>query len=440
MKNLRAFILCFFPIVLGLLAAEGCKKEPPVVPEPTLSLTAVDASCTEAWLKPTTTQLPATVRLLRDGQRVSDLRLLTSDSLVIDEGLLPNRAYTYQLQRLNDNSTVIETSASAQVTTMDTTSHAWLFDPPVLLGDGSSSVLYDVAIINDTLVYAVGEIYKRDSLGNWDPNAYNLVKWNGREWQLMRIQFYTFCGQSGTGSYPTKSIFAFSPTDIWIGMDGSQVVRWNGGSQSAPTCTPVSINKLWGNSSTGELYAVGNGGGIAIRSPSGTWRRLESGTTGNLVDVWGFTNPLNGNAVVFAVGGTSNDVRLLSLSPAGARDTLSWYSTLSIGSVWTVNRFRTYVSGVGIWRYRHPSWHQMEGVPPSVSVRRIRGSTDNNIVAVGWHGRLAHFNGVSWRMATEIPSSYYFESVAVSQDMVVAVGYTVSGFFSDRALIIMGRR
>lgn len=57
MKNLRAFVLCFFPIVLAGLAAEGCKKEPPVVPGPTLSLTAVDASCTEAWLRVTATEI-----------------------------------------------------------------------------------------------------------------------------------------------------------------------------------------------------------------------------------------------------------------------------------------------------------------------------------------------------------------------------------------------
>ncbi|MDL1892224.1 hypothetical protein FBQ87_04945 [Sphingobacteriales bacterium CHB3] len=65
MKNLRAFILCFFPIMLTGLAAEGCKKEPPVVPEPTLSLTAVDASCTEAWLRIRSVEVPATVRLVQ---------------------------------------------------------------------------------------------------------------------------------------------------------------------------------------------------------------------------------------------------------------------------------------------------------------------------------------------------------------------------------------
>lgn len=420
-----------------LVLAFSCKKDPPVVPEPTLSLTAVDASCTEAWLKATTTQLPATVRLLRDGQRVSDLRLLTSDSLVIDEGLLPNRAYTYQLQRLNDNSTVIETSASAQVTTMDTTSHAWLFDPPVLLGDGSSSVLYDVAIINDTLVYAVGEIYKRDSLGNWDPNAYNLVKWNGREWQLMRIQFYTFCGQSGTGSYPTKSIFAFSPTDIWIGMDGSQVVRWNGGSQSAPTCTPVSINKLWGNSSTGELYAVGNGGGIAIRSPSGTWWRVESGIGVRLNDVWGGNNPWVGGNVVLVAASNKFDpgeMKLLRIR-SGVVDNLPWpMQSRRIHSVWFDRQSSVYTSGGGVFRLKGGGVWSEQPVP-LIYTDCIRGSLPNSIWVAGDFGIMAHFNGYSWRDFLELRVSGIYYSVAVTDNMVFAVGYV-----GARAVIQRGVR
>jgi hypothetical protein len=164
-------------LILSLLALT-CKKEPPpAVHIPTLTLSAVDASCTEAWLKLTTTQLPATVRLMRltpTLQTLQTLQLTTPDTLVIDEGLLPSRTYTYRAYRFAD-SRLIDSSTQATVTTMDTTSHnfTWQIDT---LGDGSSSVLYDVAIIDDTLAYAVGEIYKRDSVGNWDPNAYNLVK------------------------------------------------------------------------------------------------------------------------------------------------------------------------------------------------------------------------------------------------------------------------
>ncbi len=46
----------------------------------------------------------------------------------------------------------------------DTTSHNYAWQT-FILGDGNSSVLYDAAIIYDTLIYAVGEIYLKDSTG-----------------------------------------------------------------------------------------------------------------------------------------------------------------------------------------------------------------------------------------------------------------------------------
>ena len=54
----------------------------------------------------------------------------------------------------------------------DTTSHnftwqTWTF------GEHSSSVLYDVVIIDENNIWAVGEIYLSDSLGQPDPHAYN---------------------------------------------------------------------------------------------------------------------------------------------------------------------------------------------------------------------------------------------------------------------------
>jgi len=90
-------------LIISLLALT-CKKEPPpAVHIPTLALAAVDASCTEAWLKLTTTQLPATVRLMRltpTLQTLQTLQLTTPDTLLIQKGLLPNHTYTYKAYRL----------------------------------------------------------------------------------------------------------------------------------------------------------------------------------------------------------------------------------------------------------------------------------------------------------------------------------------------------
>ncbi len=419
-----------------LVLAFSCKKDPPVVPEPTLSLTAVDASCIEAWLKVTTTQRPATVRLLRDGQRVSDLRPLTSDSLLVDEGLLPNRAYTYQLQRLAADSTVTETSASVQVTTMDTTSHAWLFDPPVLLGDGSSSVLYDVAIINDTLVYAVGEIYKRDSLGNWDPNACNLVKWNGREWQLERVYTYSACNPVNYA--PLKALWAFSDTSILVTSGGS--LGWYNGRTNVPDCSirPLatgSINKIWATSER-DIYVVGGNGFIAHYNGT-TWRRLESGIGVRLNDVWGGNNPWVGGNVVLVAASNKFDpgeMKLLRIR-SGVVDNLPWpMQSRRIHSVWFDRQSSVYTSGGGVFRLKGGGVWSEQPVP-LIYTDCIRGSLPNSIWVAGDFGIMAHFNGYSWRDFLELRVSGIYYSVAVTDNMVFAVGYV-----GARAVIQRGVR
>jgi hypothetical protein len=101
----------------------------------------------------------------------------------------------------------------------DTTSHNFNF-ATWTFGEHSSSVLYDVAVINDSNIWAVGEIYSNDSLSQPDPNVYNAVYWNGNNWELKRISF-TGCGAV---IYPAiVSVFAFNKNDIWFARGGSLV-------------------------------------------------------------------------------------------------------------------------------------------------------------------------------------------------------------------------
>ena len=94
-------------------------------------------------------------------------------------------------------------------TDQDTTSHNFTFQT-WSFGQHSSNILYDVAIIDENNIWAVGEIYLNDSLGQTDPQAYNAIHWNGVQWEFKRIMFYTFCGQQHQQSYPTSSIISLS--------------------------------------------------------------------------------------------------------------------------------------------------------------------------------------------------------------------------------------
>jgi hypothetical protein len=328
-------------------------------------------------------------------------------------------------------------------TTTDTTLHDWVFDPPVLFGESGSSTLYDVAIINDTLAYAVGAVYMRDSSGKTDPLPYNLAKWDGHAWQLLRIQFYTICGQSTTGSYPAKAIIAFSLTEIFI-SDGAQFTSWDGNQQGQITCLPVSVNRMWGRDKH-CIYTVGNGGNIGFFDGS-TWTKIESGTTLDIYDIYGAYNPymLIGKWEILAVA-TQNyppGQTILNITAIG----VTQIPTDPIGdieelfSVWFVPNQHYYVIGDGIYEKNYLSDGAWKNGPLDIThyaTTRIRGNAANDVFVVGAYGECLHYNGKSWQSYQSVTglSNGSYTSVAMKNNLVVAVGGD-----NPRAVITIGRR
>jgi hypothetical protein len=432
-------------LIISLLALT-CKKEPPPgVHIPTLALSAVDASCTEAWLKVTTTQLPATVRLMRltpTLQTLQTLQLTTPDTLLIDEGLLPRRTYTYKAYTLEVRGSgfqVVDSSTQATVTTMDTTSHnfTWQIDT---LGDGGGSVLYDVAIINDTLAYAVGEINVRDSLGNWRNPPYNFAKWNGRTWEL------STSSDAGYGYGPLYCIFAFGPNDIWAGSsipehwDGQ---RWTFHGSTRGYQGGFWIRKIFGTSPN-DLYVVGDAGNI--RHYDGVrWRRLESGTGLDVYDIWGDRDRQTGETEILAVASklfVNNERRILWIKPPAitvSDSGIHW----PLSSLWFVAQRHYYVVGSGVYEKRSLSETRWRNGPLDITrfyTYAIRGTGLNDVFVAGAYGELLHFGGISWqsfRMHTALNNGLYY-AVAIKAATVIAVGVVVVDY--PRAVAVRGRR
>ena len=92
--------------------------------------------------------------------------------------------------RILSNHTDIQSEA-VTVTTMDTTSHNFTWQTFTFGGQGGSSTLFDVAIINENDIWAVGEMYVYDSTGA--PVLYNAVHWDGSKWELKRIKYFGQC-------------------------------------------------------------------------------------------------------------------------------------------------------------------------------------------------------------------------------------------------------
>lgn len=112
------------------------------------------------------------------------------------------------------------------------------------MGGGTSSTLYDVEIANDTLVYAVGDLYLPG-----ESNRYNLAVWNGNEWKIQRLTYY----YQGIPTYPVLySLFVFGLNDIWFVGEG--IYHWDGMEYTftgmPPNWGPNNVFKVWGSSSS----------------------------------------------------------------------------------------------------------------------------------------------------------------------------------------------
>ncbi len=432
---MKRVILGFLVISLSLLIKSCDTTDPP--DNKTLSIKLEDVSCTEAWIKLTTTnlQLPATLTLTQTnptGDTKSQiLNLNTQDSLLYIDSLLPNKSYSFIASHSGLSGI---SSNELSVTTMDTTSHNFTFETFTFGGTAGSSILYDVTIINENDIWAVGEIYIADTSIN-GYTTYNAVHWDGNQWELKRIMFYTFCGQQSKDSYPASSVIAFSESEIWISMKGDQVAKIENGLQTQTICMPwiFSINKIWGSSSN-NLYVVGNNGNIA-RFNGSLWTRIESGTTTNINDVWGYVN-VDGNETIYCAVSfvfQLGDQKILTIMNNNV-DSLSWNTGRRVHSVWTNSKNYVYTAGGGIFENKRGYWNEITEVPLYYS-DNIRGTENDNIFVCGDFGLFAHFNGSTWKTYDELYIQGIYFSVAVKNNIVITVGLE-----GNRAIIVKGLR
>jgi len=430
---------CILPVVFFLLVAFGCRKEtPPEPPGPppyvqSISLDTLSVDVTEVLLRVRAidTSGAAEVSVYRDSVPVFTGQPSRGDTTLLDTALAPARLYSYKAYRLQNTQRI--DSVVLAVRTMDTTTHNFTWQVQTL-GDGASSVLYDVAIINDTLVYAVGAIYLRDSLGNWDPNAYNAVKWDGTSWELKRIAFMGAC--SAVLYPPLRAIWAFSATNILV-TNGGSIVRYDGVNATMDCgmnqLLSGAMNKIYATSPQ-HIYAVGNAGTI-VHYNGTTWQRIESGTDVDLLDVWGSPD----GSVVWACGWEDFKPTVLLTCRAGnwekvyedpnpftlRQDSLSGILT----GVWSRDARRLYVaSHYGLYkcpgdtrgRGRRSSFVQsyFPGFP-----FRMRGGDVNDIWIVGEFFMIAHYNGATWRHFDQfMDADGRLYSVAQEGNLVIGVG------------------
>jgi hypothetical protein len=289
----------------------------------------------------------------------------------------------------------------------------------------------------------VGEIHTEDT-DQWNEDStewidsYNAAHWDGDKWELKRIMFYTFCNQTDTSAYPARAVYNFG--DKIIISSGSQVTYIENEIQTNIECVPVSINAIWGTSSS-DFYVVGYGGNI-VHYNGLNWRKISSGTDLPLRDIWGDYNERTGEWEILCVASNKyynegskllkiTDGKVIGLSNEG----LSW----SLSGVWFIKNKKYFIAGDGIYPSLNLSqiWERDVSFP-SLYKDAVRGTHFNNIVVSGSNGLLSHFNGFSWRhyAGVELPifSGRYY-GVDISDEKIVAVGYN-----GTQAIIRVGEK
>ncbi len=320
----------------------------------------------------------------------------------------------------------------------DTTTHEYTWET-IYIGD-AQSYLSDVFAVSDTDVWAVGEIYLKDSTGKLDQRMYNAAHFDGMRWNIMRVKFYW---QGDSDYAQLLSIFGYSSQNVWVGS--SSPGRWDGKKWSLLPVTGIHdgwINRMFGRNPN-ELYMVGTNGASSYFDGV-RFQKMETNTTIDLTDVYGNANE------VWAVGGHSFGKDGIVMR----KSNLSWekddtLSTWSVHSIWCDekglggNGFLVF-AGDGI-RYYDSTWKK----PPdeltggrlgfgSLYFNAVRGTSRKNVFAVGEFGIVLHFNGRTWHMYDELfcyPKVFILKSVSITTNKVFIVGVD-----NSRGFVLIGKK
>ena len=435
--RIKNIVVIISVLVLGF-SIYSCKSPTGPSNKGDVSLSMEDVTCTEAWLQVNAGSLELPVNLtIKSGDKIlfeSDIAAI--DTTIYIDSLSPNE--TYQLQGFYAVNGEGQETNKMTVTTKDTTSSNYTWKMFSFGGNSESSRLNDVAIINDTLAYAVGAIH----LNNSSDRPYNLAVWNGNDWKLKKIQFYTFCGQQSLNSYPGEAVISLNDSTTWIASNNSEMAILNDSDEMNIKCLPVSVSKMWVMNNN-EVYTVGVLGQIG-HYKNGSWQKVESGTNLDLYDIYSS----DGKTIYAAGGNYSNLTGVLLKSEnnnwkiicegkhIGVGQEFNPYFPGAASTVWVSNNGNVYFGGEFLFRYAHGNLDYVKTLQGNYLggnsyaqywglIAKIRGNSSNDIVFVGQRNTIMHFNGFRWQQlgtAYNPNSSYEWLSVAMKGNLIIAVG------------------
>ncbi|MBZ0183690.1 MAG: hypothetical protein K8F60_14620 [Melioribacteraceae bacterium] len=421
----------------------SCKEEPTKPQtETNLTLEVLDKSCTEVWIdiKANDQANKLGSVYLNDEFRT---QLYLKDTLVYLDELMPNKTYIIKLTNQEGIGTQTE------FTTMDTTSHNFTWETFEFGGEGGSSYLRDVAIINENDIWAVGEIfiedtYTYDSNGVWQ-HPYNAVHWDGSKWELKRIFFYIDPDQPNAGKISSEciSVFKFENGDYIITSNVQAAVFRNGSDQYKLIHESFSweerfgLNAIWGKS-TNDFYAIGKKGNIAHYNGN-SWSKIETELNGitdnNISHIFGVENILTKEYEYYLSVPPTNTVYYMTSNYSLQKLELN---NKFFRGIWSKNGLSVYIAGYGIVKGINKEWIEQSELNNKFYIEII-GTGENNIVAAGLNGNVAVYNGKRWKnFKIGDGTNINFFGAAITENIAISVGAKYGN--SDTGFICIGRR
>ena len=444
----RLYYVLSFTALLLIFFAFNCKS--PTAPNSGLNLTDADVVCTEVWLKLDFADSPngGQYEITRNGNIVLSGTLARQDTVLVDTTVLPSKNYTYTAYR-RQNGKSVEQSSPLNVTTLDTTgsSFSWqLYKFGDFNATGMSSMLYSIAVINDTNIWALGQIYT----GTGDSvQTYNAVHWYGSAWNLIKIPLVGPC--SGGVLYPPlKAVSKLTDKEILV-SDGGTIITYDGTTSRADCrMNPLlsgAINAIF-NSNPNDIYAIGSTGTI-VHFDSHSWNKIISGTSLSLFDI--YSN--NGNNIYVCGGNFQNYDGVLLEGNQNGFHTIAEGKALSSANqlfkpyfdgmartVWVSNTGTVFFAGNWLYKMIDGQINFDKTLPGNYwggntsgqywgFLSQIRGKAENQMILVGERNTIRYFNGIRWTqlgMPYDPNSNFTWLSVGMTNDLIVVVGYEVN--------------
>lgn len=327
-------------------------------------------------------------------------------------------------------------------TGIDSTSHNFTFYVDTL-GDGSSSVLFDVAMINDTLIYTVGEIFKKDSTGDYINPAFAFLQWNSLKWDMKQVYH-----DNNLAVTSIRSILHLNDKEIYFAT--GSIYKYDVATQKAPRVFSrlslpdpnATIEHMWGIDSK-RIYGVGDEGTIVYYDGS-KWTQIATNTKLDFKDIWGDKDPTTGEYEIFAVAsnGPFGTERIIYRINGGTATEISKDGIQkSTNCIWFKSQKKYYTAGGGMWKKDNvmssTAWQTFGSGLTPYFIHGIRGQSENDIVAVGSFGELLHYNGKSWKSFRDLPGFFNLElyAVDIKGDVICAVGN-----IGSKACVVRGYR